>query len=206
MLETIDPEFRDLIGYPAHGPDIEPGSLKLAPRHEKLAQLLASGVSQKDAAAQCGWKSITPCRSADVVERAGFLSRELWQAEHMGPDELLAHVAAVVRFDPAALFDERGNALNPDKVDVKTRRAIQGVKIEETEDEDKDGRVRRTRRVEYKASDKAAAQDKLMKRHGLYERDNAQTSTGRTLVALLGMVQEESRGVGELFDALPGES
>jgi len=195
MLNEIDPEFRDLIGYPVPAPTPEPGALKLAPRLEKLASLLAAGKSKLDAAKECGWQSAGPCSRPEVAERAAYLAGEMWKAEHMGPDELLASVAAVVRFDPARLADERGDPLRIDKIDVMTRRALQGVEFEEING--KDGEV--TRRVKFKAASKDAAQDKLMRRFGLYERDNAQVSGNKTLIQLLSVVQEESRGVGDLL-------
>lgn len=84
--------------------------------------------------------------------------------------ELAAENAAIVRFDPARLYDEHRRLLPWDEIAPEDRRCINEIKIDETIDQT--GLVNRT--VTIKRQDRGPALDRLAKMAGAYARDNAQ--------------------------------
>lgn len=93
-------------------------------------------------------------------------------------EELVAENAAIVRFDPARIFD--GETLRPwDEIEPEDRRCIAEIKIDERVDDH--GNATRTTTV--KRQDRGAALDRLAKMAGAYARDNAQKAQAAAIAS-----------------------
>ena len=95
-------------------------------------------------------------------------------------EELVAENAAIVRFDPARIYDEHGTLRDWEDIEPEDRRCIGEIKIEERIDE----HGHATRITTVKRQDRGAALDRLAKMFGAYARDNAQKSVAGAMAAL----------------------
>jgi phage terminase small subunit len=95
-------------------------------------------------------------------------------------DRVLREVCRLALFDPRKLYDENGNLKPIHELDDDTAAAICGVEVfEEFSGKGKSRiHVGMTRKIKLHRKD--AAQDKLMRHLGLFEKDNAQTADALT--------------------------
>lgn len=85
-------------------------------------------------------------------------------------EELVAENLAIVRFDPARIFDEDGELKPWSEIEEQDRRCIGEVKIDVSYD--KEGN--KTRITTIKRQDRGPALDRLARIMGAYAKDNAQ--------------------------------
>lgn len=104
-----------------------------------------------------------------IVER---LRQRAAQKALTSVEEIVAENLAIIRFDPARLFDENGDLLKWEDIQPEDRRCITEVNTETAVDQT--GHVRRTTTVKTAASARGAALDRLARMMGAYARDNAQ--------------------------------
>lgn len=186
--------------------DLQPCNVPLDDlRHEEFAQLVASGMTVVKAATEVGIALASGyawARRPEVAERIRFVKAKHLKALQMGPDETLAVMAQIARFDPRLLVDERGRAIPLQDWPPELAAAVQGIEIEEEVSEGREGAPSTvTRTAKIKTADKNKALEMLMRHHGLFKTDNDQTGAGigKTLGDILKAHAEETRGVGDLI-------
>ena len=85
---------------------------------------------------------------------------------------MLIVLADIIRFDPAAMYDENGNLLPIHKMPKKVRMCIQSFEVQEIPSFNDEQSETLTKKVKH--YDKLAGVEKLMKHLGGYELDNKQ--------------------------------
>jgi len=148
----------------------------LTPQQEIFAQEVARGKSQADAYRQAYprsrkwqdhgvWSSASTLRSTTKVsQRIAALQKAAADEVVVDRNRLLREMLRLALADPRRLVDKDGRIKGLHELDDDTAAAVASVK--ET----------RSGGLEYKLWDKGAAQEKLAKFLGLYEKDNQQAA------------------------------
>ena len=146
----------------------------LTPQQEKFAQEVAKGKTLADAY-RVAYPNSKDAKSKSVHEMASTVAAKIKVSSRIEMLREKAEVAAVVTrerllreigrlafVDPRLLLREDGTMLPLHELDDDTAAAIASVEVDEYG------------KVKYKLWDKGAAQEKLAKHLGLYEKDNGQ--------------------------------
>lgn len=107
-----------------------------------------------------------------VRARIEQLQKEAIERNKATLDEVLIVLADIIRFDPAAMYDENGNLLPIHKMPKKVRMCIQSFEVQEIPSFNDGQPETLTKKVKH--YDKLAGVEKLMKHLGGYELDNKQ--------------------------------
>ena len=146
----------------------------LTPQQEKFAQEVAKGKKLADAyrvaypnSKNAKSKSICEMASAvaakiNVSSRIEMLREKAEVAADVSREKLLREISRLAFSDPRRLVNESGAMVPFHELDDDTAAAISSVEVDEYG------------KVKYKLWDKGAAQEKLAKHLGLYEKDNGQ--------------------------------
>ena len=152
-----------------------------------FADLYRGGPDDIRGNAKACYKAVYPRSSIKVCEAQGartlnheytqgYLRAKADESAHKADitqDRVLQEIARCGMYDMRKLFDDKGEPLPPHKLDDDIAAAVVGLKVTAIAGDDDSKGVCR---YEYKLSDKGAAQEKLMKFLGLYEKDNGQKS------------------------------
>lgn len=146
----------------------------LTPQQEKFAQEVAKGKTLADAY-RVAYPNSKDAKSKSVHEMASTVAAKIKVSSRIEMLREKAEVAAVVTrerllreisrlafSDPRRLVNESGAMVPFHELDDDTAAAISSVEVDEYG------------KVKYKLWDKGAAQEKLAKHLGLYEKDNGQ--------------------------------
>lgn len=182
---------------------IEPGSLPLRPdRREAFAQHYSrkanatwaakeAGYTQKAAHAQ-GFRLL---RDVAILERITFLKAERWKSLHMGPDETLAEIAKVARFNLGSMLHLTPQGEPYIDLSLATPDDLAAL-AEATIEDFTDGRgddARDVRRVKIKAHSKIAALTLAAKAHGLLI-DKAEVSVTGDFAGVMDRALRRAKG------------
>jgi phage terminase small subunit len=107
-----------------------------------------------------------------VAIRIEQLQKEAIERNKATLDEVLMVLADIIRFDPAAMYDENGNLLAVHQMPKKVRMCIQSFEVEEIPSFNDEQPDTLTKKVKH--YDKLAGVEKLMKHLGGYALDNKQ--------------------------------
>jgi hypothetical protein len=172
--------------------------------HEQFAQLVAIGWSRTKAAreARC---TPDPLRYPEVYQRVNALREYHAKALQMGPEEVMARIAAMARFDPRDMYDVDGNPIPVAEWGADLAMAATGVDVEDEVVEagaDGDGskaavRVG-TRKLKVK-SEKARALEMLKKHYEPAGNGAVGTPTSTAISDMLSRHCAENRGVADLL-------
>ncbi|RRJ91517.1 terminase small subunit [Paenimyroides tangerinum] len=110
-----------------------------------------------------------------VRARIEQLQKEAIERNKATLDEVLIVLADIIRFDPAAMYDENGTLLPIHKMPKKVRMCIQSFEVQEIPSFNDEQPETLTKKVKH--YDKLAGVEKLMKHLGGYELDNKQKAT-----------------------------
>lgn len=149
-------------------------SFGLTPKQEKFAQNVANGKTLADAYRSAyptskKWvdSALHPAASKLMVNtkvrtRVDMLRAKAESAADISREKLLREIARLAFSDPRRLVKDSGAMVPFHELDDDTAAAIASVEVDEYG------------KVKYKLWDKGAAQEKLAKHLGLYEKDNGQ--------------------------------
>ena len=107
-----------------------------------------------------------------VRARIEQLQKEAIERNKATLDEVLIVLADIIRFDPAAMYDENGTLLPIHNMPKKVRMCIQSFEVQEIPSFNDEQPETLTKKVKH--YDKLAGVEKLMKHLGGYELDNKQ--------------------------------
>lgn len=140
-------------------------------------------------------------KKVEVQSRINELRSEHFKKLHMSAEEAMAQVARMARFDPRKLVDENGNPKPIHLLDDDTALALTGVDFESERRrivkmvKDGDGVEDSTvTRIHKYRTDKAKAQEMILRVHGRFEKDNKQK--GDAVGEALGNAIARARDTG----------
>lgn len=160
----------------------------LTPQQEKFAQEVAKGKTLADAyrvaypkSKKWGEKTLHPAASKLVADykvstRVNDLRDKAEVAAVVTRERLLREIGRLAFVDPRRLLHDNGSMRALHELDDDTAAAIASVEVDEYG------------KLKYKLWDKGAAQEKLAKHLGVYEKDNRQQSLS-TVEALTAIFQ-----------------
>jgi phage terminase small subunit len=128
-----------------------------------------------------------------------------WAAQHMGRDEVLAHLARAARFDVRRLFDAVGNLKPPQDWDDDTAAAIAGLDFQDQrvfkrKDEHDEGSSETKQVRSLHTIDRLKALELLGKAHGVFDASGAEEPAGEgSLAQLLAQAAEQNGGLNGLL-------
>lgn len=117
-------------------------------------------------------KAVEVSQNGNVTARIEFLQKEAIERNKATLDEVLLVLADIIRFDPAAMYDEAGNLLAIHQMPKKVRMCIQSFEVQEVPSFNDEQPETLTKKVKH--YDKLAGVEKLMKHLGGYELNNKQ--------------------------------
>lgn len=176
--------------------------MSLTPSQENFAQHVASGKNQSESYRQAYpkskmWKEEAVWSQASQLMANGKVALRVAELQKIQAarlaitsDRVLKEVAAIAFFDIRRIFNEDGSLKKVFELDDESAAAIASI---ESIDIGGDGQLVISKK--FKASDKNAALEKLMKHLGLYEIDNTQKKDplAELLAALGGNIVSPSK-------------
>lgn len=160
-------------------------SFGLTPKQEKFAQNVANGKTLADAyraayptSKKWADSALHPAASKLMVNtkvktRVEMLRAKAESAADVSREKLLREISRLAFSDPRRLVNESGAMVPLHELDDDTAAAISSVEVDECG------------KLKYKLWDKGAAQEKLAKVLGVYEKDNEQKAPTVTTVRLI---------------------
>jgi phage terminase small subunit len=124
-----------------------------------------------------------------------------WAAQHMGRDEVLAHLSRAARFDVRKLFDATGRLKPPQDWDDDTAAAISGLEWQDQsglkrKDEHDEGSTETKQVRSLQTIDRLKALELLGKAHGVFDGTEAGEPEGEgSLAQLLAEAAEQNGGL-----------
>lgn len=134
--------------------------------HNMTQAAIRAGYSERTAYSQ-GQRLM---KNVEIKEYVDQLQAEIRERNKITVDELVETLAAMVRFDIADLYDEKGNLLPINEMSKEARMVIESIESEE----EIIGKKRKGVTRKLKLSNKRANIIELMKYFGAYRKDNEQ--------------------------------
>jgi phage terminase small subunit len=139
---------------------------------------IAAGYSAKTAA-QAASRLLKDVNVAVAIAvRRKEILDEARKKSQLTVDELLESLARDLRFDPANLYDAKGNAKPIHEIDASTRLSLRGLEV--TKMLDAKGKVTGYT-VKARYPEKTSVREQGMRHMGLFEKDNKQKPRGQDL-------------------------
>lgn len=133
-----------------------------------------SGSQQYSSQRSAAYKMLHAPKTQELIAR---LREKSFKRHALNLEEIIAENLAIVRFDPARIYDQDGHLLKLEDMEPDDRRCISEIKVDESVSQD--GVMTRT--ITVKRQDRGPALDRLAKMLGAYAKDNAQKAVANVM-------------------------